>query len=96
MSDEYTWCPCACGGLVRIWGTTGINACCKPCWETFWEATVAHLEGSTECTQNYGHSEQCEQRQAVRAGIVPVTDRDFHMMGRDPVEALRAVEEDPD
>lgn len=93
---EYTWCPCACGGIVRIWGSAGIKPCCKPCWQTFWESTVSHLEGGDGLTEDYGHSEQCLMRQAARQDVEVVTGREFYLMGSDPVETLRVAEEDQD
>lgn len=91
---EYTWCPCACGGVVRIWGAAGIKPCCKPCWETFWEATVAHMSDEPYESREPVHSSQCLERQAVRADVEITQDREFYLIGADPVEAPRVAEED--
>lgn len=94
---EYTWCPCACGGIVRIWGAAGIKPCCKQCWQTFWELTVAHMEGDdleSAPPRDYGHSEQCVERQKAREGVEITVGREFYLMGSDPMEALRVAEED--
>lgn len=84
---EYTRCPrgVECRSLVKIWGSTNISFCCHPCWQTFWEEHDPSHEGETH---DYGHSEQCDSRQTVRAhlDIKPVTDRLFVLTGKVPDE----------
>lgn len=90
---EYTFCPSnmGCGSLVVVHDGVNISFCCYPCWQTYWEANDPQHEGEPG---DYGHSEQCDARQAVRAGmdITPVQGRDWLLIGRVPDEIRRATQ----
>lgn len=89
---EYTLCPGSrgdggpCGSLVRIWGGTGINYCCAPCWETSWALIQLALQADEPVAidQDFGHSDQCDARQKARYGQEVVTGRDWQIMGKVP------------
>lgn len=96
MTTEYARCPgyehgntlerSGCGSLVKILEGDRISYCCVPCFTTSWEPIQDGLWGREPKFVDYGHSDQCRDRQVVRAGLEPVTDREFSIMGAMPNE----------
>lgn len=95
MSDEYTLCPgshngAPCGSVVKVWPGDSINFCCRPCWQTSWEPIQEQLNGhEDQVALDYGHSEQCWDRQSQRRGVPVVMGRLFKTAGPREVPGVR-------
>lgn len=66
----YIPCPGACGSRVRpATSNPDVAFCCVPCWDTY----AASMGLNRMEVKDYGHSDQCVDRQKARSA--PTEDR---------------------